>query len=51
MYKIKRHKLLNLYYVHDRYCGPITDEYEFIEEVEELYPAVLKVREYHNKRI
>jgi hypothetical protein len=51
MYKIKRHKLLNLYYIHGQYSGIITSDYEAIEEVEDLGIAYLKLKEYEENQI
>lgn len=48
MYTIKRHKLLNLFYVHDRYSGPIKDEYEVVENVEDWREVHQKVKEYES---
>lgn len=49
MYKIKRHKILNLYYIHDQYSGPITSEYEIIEEDAGDYnEAYSKLEEYQD---
>lgn len=45
MYKIKRHILLNLFYIHGQYSGPITDEYEAIEEIENWSEALKRVIE------
>ncbi len=49
MYKIKRHKLLNLYYVHDQYSGPITDEYEVVDEVLNWSQVHGKLKDYQAK--
>lgn len=49
MCKIKRHKLLNLYYIHDQYSGPIQDEYEFVEQVNDFYASMMKLKEYQEK--
>lgn len=46
MYKIKRHLLLNIYYLHDQYSGPVTDEYEVVEEVEYLAEVYSKLESY-----
>lgn len=46
MYKIKRHSLLNIYYLHDQYEGPVTDEYEVVEQVEHLAEAYSKLKAY-----
>lgn len=46
MYKIKRHLLLNIYYLHDQYAGPVTEEYEVIDEVEYLAEAYSKLEDY-----
>lgn len=51
MYKIKRHKLLNLYYIHGQYSGSITSDYEVIEEVDELGSAYRKLKEYEENQI
>lgn len=49
MYKIKRHLLLNIYYLHDQYSGPVTDEYEVVDEVDYLGEAYSKLEDYQRK--
>jgi hypothetical protein len=51
MYKIKRHKLLNLYCIHGPYSGIITSDYEVIEELDELWNAYRKLKEYEENQI
>jgi len=46
MYKIKRHLLLNIYYLHDQYSGPVTDEYEVVDEAEYIAEAYSKLESY-----
>lgn len=46
VYKIKRHKLLNVYYLHDQYSGKLKEEYEVVEEVTDYNLAITKVKEY-----
>lgn len=48
MYKIKRHLLLNIYYLHDQYAGLVTDEYEVVDEVEDLAVAYSKLKTLQN---
>lgn len=47
MYKIKRHLTLNLYYLHDLHSGPVTANYEIVEEdVGQFQEAITKLKEY-----
>jgi hypothetical protein len=46
MYTIKRHKLLNIYYLHDQYSGPITEEYEVVEEVGNYSEVQSRLKDY-----
>lgn len=46
VYKIKRHKLLNLYYLHDQYSGPVQADYEVVEEVSDYIKAFTTLKEY-----
>ncbi|MEK3992762.1 hypothetical protein [Robertmurraya sp. FSL R5-0851] len=48
MYKLKRHRILNLYYLHSPYSGSITEEYEVVEEVEDFVEGYTKLEEYRS---